>query len=197
MGQTLPNRIMWEFLSSHISYSVGFWVWQNMPMHRTSTSGCNFFKQPENTELWHWRVRVYYFFLKQQTLTELLPCKVWLLFFNGTTVSELYGPGRLGCMFSFDQPTIIEIWLFKVEGISFIKKITNSFSSVNACVYIYLLHAKITSTLQMSQPIIPWARAFRALIRPMVYHMAMAQRPTFFKLKRRIKEPRYIEKHHY
>jgi len=97
-----------------------------------------------------------------------------------------YGPGRLGCMFSFTQPTITELWIFKVEGISFIKKITNSFSSVNIC---YTL--KLQFTLQISKPIIPGARALRALLHQMVYHMAMAQRQTFIRLMRRIKEAHY------
>ena len=43
----------------------------------------------------------------------------------------------------------------------------------------------------MSKPIIPGARAFRALLHQMVYHMAMAQRPTFIRLMRRIKETHY------
>ena len=43
----------------------------------------------------------------------------------------------------------------------------------------------------MSKPIIPGARAFRALLHQMVYHMAMAQIPTVIRLMQRIKKTHY------
>ena len=79
-----------------------------------------------------------------------------------------YGPGRLGCMFSFTQPTITELWLFKVEGISFIKKITNRFSRDNACVYIYvdILHPQITIHTANKQTYHPWSKSIPCFATP-------------------------------